>query len=85
MLRTNSIPATSTRAAEHLIVVAFGQPTFVEIAFARFRMHHGIGTSIVYSHRRYGKNVGKAMGAWLQSNAPKIEADLMKWNAMPAA
>lgn len=83
ILKTLSVPKTDSRPAEHLVVVVFGRPDFIETAFARFRMHEGVGTSVVYSHRIYGKKVGNAMSAWLKKNGASVEADLMKWNGMP--
>jgi hypothetical protein len=83
IIRTDSVPATKARPAEHLIVVSFGRPEFIEVAFARFRMHEGAGTSVVYSHRVYGNRVGNEMSAWLQKNGPDVERKLMSWNAMP--
>lgn len=83
IIKTSSVPKTATKPAEHLIVVVFGRPDFLEAAFARFRMHGGVGTSVVYSHRIYGKKVGNAMSDWLKKNGQKIETDLMKWNGMP--
>ena len=83
IIKTSSVAKTATRPAEHLIVVVFGRPDFLEAAFARFRMHNGVGTSVIYSHRIYGKKAGNAMSTWLKSNGAKIEADLMKWNGMP--
>src|ERR1700681_4352556 len=48
--KTNSIPRTDAKPAEHLIVAVFSQPHFVEAAFARFRLAEGLGYSCVYSH-----------------------------------
>lgn len=83
VVRTASVPRTKDKPAEHLVVVVFSQPGATEAAFARFRMHGGIGTSVVYSHRIYGKNTGNAMSAWLKTNGLNTEKSLMKWNAMP--
>jgi hypothetical protein len=83
VIKTNSVPQTKGKPAEHLIVVAFGRPEFIEIAFSRFRMHEGIGSSIIYSHRVYGKGVGNEMSEWLKQNGATIEKTLMSWDAMP--
>jgi hypothetical protein len=45
MLRTNSIPRTQDRPAEHFIAVVFGRPNFIEVAFARFELVKGTGCS----------------------------------------
>lgn len=84
VVRTDSVARTATRPAEHLIVAIFPQPGFVEVAFARFRMHRGLGTAVVHSHRIYGKQAGDAMQAWLEKNGQTTETDLMRWDAMPA-
>src|SRR5436305_12880497 len=38
VLRTVSVPRTTEKPAEHLIVVVFGRPTFLEAAHARFKL-----------------------------------------------
>jgi len=83
VVKTDSVPRTADKPAEHLIVVIFGRPEFIEVAFARFRMHEGVGSGVIYSHRIYGKKVGDEMSAWLQKNGPTTEKSLMKWDAMP--
>lgn len=83
VVRTNSVPRTKDKPAEHLIVVAFRKPTFTEVAFARFKMHGGIGSAVVYSHRVYGKNAWEETNKWLVKNGPGLEKTLMAWNAMP--
>ncbi len=82
VVKTDSVPRTRDKPAEHLIVVTFGRPDFIEVAFARFRMHDGVGSAVVYSHRIYG-NAGQAMSLWLNKNGPPTERDLMNWDAMP--
>lgn len=83
VVRTNSVPATKDKPAEHLIAVVFGQPEFIEAAFARFRMRDGVGMSVVYSHRIYGKKAGDEMSAWLKKNGPTTEKALMQWDTIP--
>ena len=83
VVKTDSVPRTPDKPAEHLIVVVFGRPEFIEVAYSRFRMNGGVGTSVIYSHRIYGKRVGDQMSAWMKENGPATEGNLMKWNAMP--
>jgi hypothetical protein len=83
VVKTDSVPRTKDKPAEHLTVVIFGRPGFIEVAFARFKMHDGVGTAVIYSHRIYGKKVGNDMSAWLEKNGPALEKTLMKWDAMP--
>lgn len=84
VLKTNSIPRTADRPAEHFIAVVFGRPNFLEAAFARFKMVEDVGCSIVYSHRIYGEKVGDQMSKWLNNNGPKMEKMLMAWNNIPS-
>ena len=79
VLKTDSVPRTVEKPAEHLIVVVFGRPTFLEAVEARFKLVNGKGVSIIYSHRVYGKEVGPAMSIWLKENGPSIEKALMGW------
>jgi hypothetical protein len=85
VLRTNSVPRTPDRPAEHFIAVVFGRSNFIEVAFARFKLVDGVGCSIVYSHRIYGGKVGDQMSAWLKDNGPKMEKMLMEWKDIPSA
>jgi hypothetical protein len=83
MVKTDSVPRTKDKPAEHLIVVMLGRPEFIEAVFARFRMHDGIGSAVIYSHRIYGSKIGNEMSAWLEKNGPDMEKTLMKWEEMP--
>lgn len=83
VVKTGSVPRSKDNPAEHLIIVIFGRPEFIEVAFARFRMHKGVGTAVIYSHRKYGNKVGHEMSAWLKNSGPFMEHSLMKWDAMP--
>ncbi len=83
VVKTDSVPRTKDKPAEHLMVVIFGRPEFIEVAFSRFIMHDGVGSAVIYSHRIYGKTVGDEMSAWLKTDGPTIEMNLMKWDAMP--
>ena len=84
VLRTDSVPRTADRPAEHLIAVVFGRPTFIEVAFARFKLVDGKGCSFVYSHRIYGEKIGDEMSVWLRVNGPAVEKALMQSNALPS-
>jgi hypothetical protein len=84
VLKTDSIPRTTDRPAEHLIAVVFGRPNFIEVAFARFKLVDGKGCSFVYSHRIYGEKIGDQASAWLSANGAEIEKALMEWTSMPS-
>lgn len=83
VVRTDSVPRTDAKPAEHLIVVLFPRKEFIEAAFARFVLIDGVGASMVYSHRIYGAKVGDAMSNWLKSNGEKVENALMAMPPVP--
>lgn len=83
IVKTDSVPMTKDKPAEHFVAVILGHPEFIEVAFARFRMHDGVGIAVIYSHRIYGKKIGDEISAWLEKNGPDIEKTLMKWDAVP--
>ncbi len=85
VLKTDSVPRTPDRPAEHYIAVVFGRPNFIEAAFARFKLADGAGCSIVYSHRIYGEKIGDQMSAWLGANGMAIEKALMGWKDAPSS
>ena len=84
VLKTNSVPRTASRPAEHFIAVVFGRPDFIEVAFARFKLVEEKGFSFVYSHRIYGEKIGDEMSAWLAANGEAVEKALMEWRSYPS-
>ncbi len=84
VLKTDCVPRTPERPAEHFIAVVFGRPNFIEVAFARFKIVDGLGCSIVYSHRIYGEKIGDQMSAWLKDKGAEKEKALMEWNDIPS-
>jgi hypothetical protein len=84
VLRTDSIPRTAVRPAEHLIVVLFPVRDYIEAVFARLRMADGRGTAVIYSHRLYGRKAGDAMAAWLKANGTTVERRLMALQEVPS-
>jgi hypothetical protein len=84
VLKTDSVPRTPDRPAEHFIAVVFGRPNFIEVAFARFKLVDGLGCSIVYSHRIYGEKIGDKMSAWLKNSGAGKEKALMEWTDIPS-
>jgi hypothetical protein len=85
ILKTNSVPKTNDRPAEHLIVVKFVQSDFVEIAFARFRLVANKGHSFVYSHRFHGDDKNEKVTVWLEAEGDALEKALMDWDVSPPA
>jgi len=84
VLRTDSVPRTPDRPAEHFVTVVFGRSNFLEAAFARFKLMDGVGCSIAYSHRIYGEKAGDEMSKWLNDNGPKMEKALTDWSNSPS-
>jgi hypothetical protein len=84
VLRSNSVPRTPDRTAEHFIAVVFGRSNFIEVACARFKLVDGVDCSIVYSHRIYGEKVGDQMSPWLNDKGAKMERTLMDWSDIPS-
>ena len=80
ILKTNSVPRTADRPAEHFIAVMFTRPAFVEIAFARFRLRGNKGQSSVYSHRFYGEKKSDEANAWLKADGGAVEKALLEWD-----
>jgi hypothetical protein len=83
IVKIDSVPRTKDEEAEHVIVASFARPEFHEAVFARLRMHDGVGTAVIYSHRIYGKDIESQMARWLERNTASIEKGLMKWDDMP--
>lgn len=84
VVKTSSVPRTSERPAEYLIVVMFPQPDFIEAVFAKFKLVGGTaGAAAIYSHREYGQKIGDTMSAWLQQKGPAIEKALMGAAELP--
>jgi hypothetical protein len=83
IVKIGSVPRTKDKEAEHVIIVSFARPKFHEAVFARLRMHDGVGTAVIYSHRIYGKDIESQMATWLEKNSARIEKGLMKWDDMP--
>jgi hypothetical protein len=79
IVKTDSVPRTTSRPTEHLVVAVFGQPAYLEIAFNRLVIVDGTGCSFTYSHRIYGAKAGNSASAWLSANGPNIEKVLMSW------
>ncbi len=84
VLKTRSVPRTSAHPAEHLIAVVFTRPSFVEMAFARFKLVDGKGFSFVYSHRIYGEQIAGQASAWLKAHGEEVEQALMEWSSLPS-
>ena len=84
IIRTNSIPMTKKRPAEHFIAAILGTPELTEAALARFLLRDGVGTVVVYSRRAYGPDAAATIGAWIEKNGEATEKRLMEWKGLPA-
>jgi len=78
VLKTNSVPRTDKKEAEHLIAVVLPQKEYLEIVFTRLAMTDQKAGAIVYSHRIYGTEAGNIASKWLEDNAQASENSLMK-------
>lgn len=85
VVRTASVPRTADHPAEHFIAVLLPDQGAAEAAFARFVICDGAERGIIYSHREYGPEAGKALGAWVQKNGPSCETELMKLDPRDAS
>ena len=85
LLRTDSIPASESRPAEHLVVVVFSTDGLVEASFARFVLVDGTGYVVNVGRRSYGAEALDETQAWLRANGEATEAALMGWKTLPAA
>jgi hypothetical protein len=83
IIRSYLVPETKDRPAEYFAAVLFNEPNSSEVAFARFKLHEGIGASVVYSHRFYGKETGHDAAGWLKQNGKSTEKNLLEWNSFP--
>jgi hypothetical protein len=83
IIRSFLVPETKDRPAEHFAAVLFSESNSSEVAFARFKLHEGIGASVVYSHRFYGKEAVRDAAAWLKQNGQSTEKTLLEWNSFP--
>ena len=79
VLTAGVVPQTTEKPAEHLIVVAFGDPKFLEAVQARFMLANGKGVAIIHCHRVYGNQGGPEMVNWLKSRGPSMEKTLLEW------
>lgn len=83
ILRTNSVPATAQKPAEHFIAAVLPDPKLLEFVAARFFLSGKTAAGIVYSHRVYGAAAGNPMSEWLGPNGPEIESKLMALETAP--
>jgi hypothetical protein len=80
ILKTDSVPRTAEKPAEHVIVAVLGNPALMECVQARFKLIDGKGYAIIFSHRVYGERVGDEMSSWLDKNGPATEKALMEYD-----
>ena len=85
VLRTDSVPRTTAKPAEHLIAVVLGTPELLEAVQAKFVLVERKGIGIIHSHRVYGSHVGPQMSEWLKAHGPSLENVLMQWDTTTPA
>lgn len=84
ILRTNSVPRSPEKPAEHFIAAIFKQKNSIEFSEIRFLFVDGIGASMVASHKFYGKNREKEAIKWIKKHGTQIEIQLMNYNDIPS-
>ena len=84
ILRTNSIPSTAEKPAEHFIAAMLGGPQFLEFAAARFLLVGGKGVGVIYSRRAYGTQAPQELGPWVVQNGAPVEKVMMEFNPATA-
>jgi hypothetical protein len=85
ILRTNSIPRTPEKPAEHFVAAmlggANGGTRFLEFVAARFVLVDGKGVGIIYSHRSYGEQAPQELGGWVAQNGATVEKAAMGFDS----
>lgn len=81
ILVTDSVAATESKSAEHLLVGLLFAHGIIEAVFNRFIMHEGTGTAVMFSRRVYGEGVGDEMSDWLRDHGQATEERLMSLDA----
>ena len=86
IVRTNSLPMTAERPAEHLIVAMLQGNGVAEAVFARLVLHDGAGFVVVRSKRARGEGDAAVdtLARWLSSDGEATETALMAWNGLPS-
>ncbi len=79
IIRTASRQAGPIFDVEHLAVVMFTRPEFIEVAFTRFLLVNGTGFALTYSKRIHDRAAGPKMSEWLLANGQRTEALLLAW------
>ena len=59
VLKTESLPRTAEKPAEHFVTVTFNRPGLSEAVYARFVLRDGMGLVIIRSHRTYGPKAAR--------------------------
>jgi hypothetical protein len=85
VVRTQSVPRTVDKEAEHFVAVMFDEKlkARVEVAFARFVLPEHGGLIIVYSKRFVGSAAETAANTWLRDNGARVAHMLMGWVGIP--
>ncbi|MGO1070875.1 hypothetical protein [Lysobacter sp. CA199] len=83
IIKTDSVPLTADKPAEHLIVALLPGKGFFETVFVRLKLVDGVGVMAIYAHRNYGEKAAEDFGAWIQANGPTVERAWMSWDGIP--
>ena len=80
ILRTNSVPASAQKPAEHFMAVVIPGPDALQFAASRYVLVVGEGVEVIYMHTIHGKAVGDPMSKWMKENGPDVEQQLMQFD-----
>ncbi len=84
IIRTNSLPATPGRPAQHMIVAVLSDVGVRTMVFTRFMLTPAGGLAVTYAHRIQGIKPDAEASAWFKVNDIPIEKALMAWTEIPS-
>jgi len=85
IMGVETLNESKEHAGEILMSVVFGAEDIAEIAYVKFRIESGQGTSIAYAHREYGEKIGTKINKWLNMNGKRVRQALVDFNQFPAS
>ncbi|MFT3792570.1 MAG: hypothetical protein QM741_16235 [Rudaea sp.] len=81
IVRTNSVPASAQKPAEHFMAVVIPSPDALQFGASRYVLVGGEGVEMIYMHTIHGNAVGNEMSRWLDKNGADVEQKLMQLDA----
>lgn len=84
IMGVETLDGSGERPAEFLMSVVFGAEDIAEIAYVKFRIDNGQGTSVAYAHREYGTKIGTKIDRWLSKNGKRVKQELVEFDQFPS-